>query len=301
VGKDWEATFVRWANPPSATESEKSENAERMVRKAIDQSAALSQREVRVFAQGSYRNNTNVRLDSDVDIGVCCEDLVNPDYHFVPGVTDADVGLEPSQYTAGRFRVDLEAALRAFFGDSTVTKGNKAFDVHANTYRTDADVVACIEHRRYERRSDGGLTYEAGVAIFPANGGLIVNWPEQHYAHGTKKNQDTGQSFKRVVRIIKNLRNQMADEGVAAAEPIPSYLIECLVWNVPNEGFVHKTFSEDIRYVLAHLFNETINDDTSKEWGEVNELKYLFRPGQPWTREQAHSFVDAAWDYLGFQ
>jgi hypothetical protein len=37
------------------------------------------------------------------------------------------------------------------------------------------------------------------------------------------------------------------------------------------------------------------------EWGEINELKYLFRISQPWTMEQAHAFVSAAWDYLGFK
>jgi len=37
------------------------------------------------------------------------------------------------------------------------------------------------------------------------------------------------------------------------------------------------------------------------EWGEINELKYLFRTGQPWTLLQAHSFASAAWDFLGFE
>ena len=30
-----------------------------------------------------------------------------------------------------------------------------------------------------------------------------------------------------------------------------------------------------------------------------SERKYLFRSGQPWTREQANAFVVAAWQYLG--
>jgi hypothetical protein len=49
----------------------------------------------------------------------------------------------------------------------------------------------------------------------------------------------------------------MVEESIEAAKPIPSYLIECLVWNVPNEGFGHDTFTADVRYVLAHLWNET--------------------------------------------
>jgi len=41
--------------------------------------------------------------------------------------------------------------------------------------------------------------------------------------------------------------------------------------------------------------------DKCSEWGEVSELKYLFRSPQKWTREQAHKFIDAAWDYIGFE
>ena len=94
----------------------------------------------------------------------------------------------------------------------------------------------------------------------------------------------------------------MAYEGIAAAEPIPSYLIECLVWNVPNEGFEHNEYKADLRYILAHTFNATMTDEKCNKWGEVNELKYLFRSNQPWSRQQqAHAFLGAAWDYVGFQ
>ncbi|HEV2146526.1 MAG TPA: hypothetical protein VGR37_03835 [Longimicrobiaceae bacterium] len=58
---------------------------------------------------------------------------------------------------------------------------------------------------------------------------------------------------------------------------------------------------DDMRWILAHLFNHTRSFSECDECGEVNELKYLFRTSQPWTREQAHSFISAAWDYLGFE
>ena len=57
----------------------------------------------------------------------------------------------------------------------------------------------------------------------------------------SQKNDATGRRFKAVVRILKRLRNEMVDNGHKVAGPIPSYLIECLIWNVPNEGFGHDT------------------------------------------------------------
>jgi hypothetical protein len=41
--------------------------------------------------------------------------------------------------------------------------------------------------------------------------------------------------------------------------------------------------------------------ETCNERGEVNELKYLFRGSHPWTLEQAHAFISAVWDYLGYK
>jgi hypothetical protein len=142
--------------------------------------------------------------------------------------------------------------------------------------------------------------HHSGTQIWPDNGGPIINWPQQNYDNGVTKNDETGRRFKAVTRILKNLRNEMADEGYQAADPIASYLIECLVWNVPNEGFGHDTLRADVRWALAHLWNNTRTDETCKEWGEINELKYLFRSGQPWTRAQVSSFLQAAWDYIGF-
>jgi len=53
--------------------------------------------------------------------------------------------------------------------------------------------------------------------------------------------------------------------------------------------------------MLAHCFNHTLDDAKCSKWGEVSELKYLFRVNQPWTRQQAHSFLSAAWAYIGFE
>ena len=301
MSRNWEETFRSWSKPGSDTEQDRCENAERMIKEAIQQSRALSGRTIEVFAQGSYRNGTNVRLDSDVDICVRCMEPFFTDFSMADGFTKEDVGLTGSSYTYQQFKDHVEQALVTKFGPSVITRGNKAFDVHANTYRVDADVVACFEHRRYTKRlANGSFYYLSGTEFRPDRGGGVINWPHQHYENGVAKNKATGNRFKFITRVLKRLRNEIADQGVTAAVPIPSYLVECLVWNVPNEGFQSEEYAQNVRYVLAHTFNGTLSDDKCREWGEVNELKYLFRSGQPWTREQAHAFLEAAWDWIGF-
>jgi hypothetical protein len=93
----------------------------------------------------------------------------------------------------------------------------------------------------------------------------------------------------------------MQDDGISEAHNIASFLIESLAWNAPAEAFQHETYSADLRYVVADIWNRTRKDEDCAEWGEVNELKYLFRPSQPWSRLQANQFLQAAWDYVGFK
>lgn len=300
--RDWEATFRAWSKPPSETEQAKCENAERMIRDAVGASSVLGGRSIKVFAQGSYKNSTNVRHDSDVDICVLRIDVLFSDFSMAEGFTRKDAGIVDVDYPYSQYKNEVEEALVARFGRRAVVRGNKAFDVHENTYRVEADVVACFEHRRYTKRgSDGRCYYLSGVELRPDNGGRIINWPQQHYDNGVGKNGATGNRFKYITRVLKRLRNEMEEAGIAAAKPVPSYLIECLVWNAPNAGFGHDQYTADVRHVLAHTFNETITDEGCSEWGEVNELKYLFRPSKPWTRTQAHAFLSAAWDYVGFE
>lgn len=295
----WEDTFQSWAKPPSETEQTKCDNAERAIRKAIDASTSLSKFNIRVFPQGSYRNRTNVKADSDVDVCVLCTDTFFYDLPDDSG--PSEFGIIPATYSYSTYKSDVEKALVSHFGSGAVARGNKAFDIHENTYRVDADVVPCFEHRRYSRRTGGGYSHLSGTELRPDNGGRVINWPEQNYKNGTDKNNETGRRFKAVVRILKQLRNKMDEERVPQAGPIPGYLTECLVWNVPNDLLGHDTLVADVREALAYLFNNTIKEEGCKEWGEVNELKYLFRSSQRWSMKQAHSFLSAAWDYLGLK
>lgn len=295
MSRDWESTFRSWAQAPSQTERDKCENAEQAVRRAIAASSALAERSIKVFAQGSYANRTNVRQDSDVDICVLCRDVF---YYALPaGVLRESYGITPASYEYAQLKNEVGAALSDYFGHAAVTRGNKAFDVHANSYRADADVVPTFEYRWYTSASD----YSGGTKFLPDNGGEVLNWPTQNYNNGVSKNQRTGERFKAMVRIMKRLRNEMNEATIGAAKPIPSFLNECLVWNVSDGGFGHATYKEDVRHVIADLWHNTRTVDSCGEWGEINELKYLFRGGQPWTREQTNTFLQAAWDYIGFQ
>lgn len=291
MARDWEAQFREWAKPPGKTEQERCDNAVSAIRNAIRASDKLRARRVSVFVQGSYRNNTNVRKDSDVDIGVLCGTTFLNDYP--EGTSRETFGFSVSNYRYEQFKNEVEEALMDYFGRAAVSRGDKAFDVHETSYHVEADVAAFFTHRRY--RKDG--SYQEGVALrTDRKKRRIINWPEQHYKNGVNKNKQTGTRFKSVVRILKALSNEMSENGIPEGN-IPGFLIECLVWNVPNDKFQNETYIGDVKAAQIFLYENTKTDELCKKWVEVSGLKYLFRSNQKWTREQANAFIVAAWNY----
>lgn len=268
-----------------------------MIREAVRASSVLAAREVRVFAQGSYHNNTNVRAESDVDICVLCSNLLLPRY-LSAGLTQDAVGLTDAADTFAAFKDDVGIALRSHFGAAAVTRGKKAFDVHANTSRVDADVVPALIGRDYFYRDDGSVGYLDGTAFKTDDGKQVRNWPEQHYLNGVAKNDRAKRRFKAMVRALKALRDEMRIAGTVEANAVPSFLIECLAWNCPDRLFGSEQYFDDVQAIVMHLWAETRPEGTASGWWEVNDLKRLFAESQPWTMAQAHAFLNAAWDYL---
>ena len=256
--RDWESMFRFWAQPPSKTEADRCDATIKAIRKAIAMSDKLNRRTIRVFTQGSFRNRVNVRQDSDVDVGVMLYE------HFLArypeGKGHVDFGNISAGYGFSEFKNELEEALVARFGRAAVTRGNKAFDIKANSYHVEADVVPLFEFRHYW---DNG-SYRAGVAVVPDAGRRIENYPERlveywpstplHYENGVSKNAATHQRFKGIVRILKKLRNEMDEAGDPAARAIPGYLLECLAWNAPNSCFGGSTWVERVQSVLMMTY-----------------------------------------------
>ena len=292
---DWEAQFREWPKPPGKSEQARCDNAVSAIRNAIKASDKLRMRDVSVFLHGSYRNNTNVRKDSDVDIGILCTDSMFNDYP--PGTSKEDFRHISGTYSYEQFKNEIEEALVNHFGREAVERGDKAFDVHETSYHVEADVAAFFEHRRYNKNG----YYNKGVALLTdKEKKRIVNWPEQHYKNGTRKNTATGTRFKSIARVLKSLSNEMSGAGIKESN-VPGFLIECLVWNVSDDNFQHYSYTADVRVSLAFLFNNTRTYEGCKDWGEVSELFYLFRLVQKWTWQQAHAFTSAAWDYIGLE
>lgn len=301
AARNWEQTFSDWTGKASDSEQDRYERTCRAIDRALRNAPGLERYDFRVYPKGSYPNFTNVVRDSDVDIAVELQTFFeNRFIHAAKGLSLADVGVTPytGDATLAGFKDAVESALIDGFGSAAVDRGGKAIHVAENTGQLPADVVPCVTERTWTDRG----TYHDGIRLRDdrAPHTQILNYPEQHLSEGIAKNDLTKRRYKRVVRILKRLENEMVDAGAIAT--VPSFLIESLVWNVPNRHFEVSGWLSCVQNALAHIFNGTRSATCvqSDDWLEASALKYLFFDGQNWTPEQAHNFAAVAWDYVGF-
>ncbi len=291
-----EDTLTNWTKPPSDSEATKLENSERMVREAIDEDEKLKEKSTETFGQGSYANDTNVRLNSDIDINVR---YTGGFYFKLPVDTKReDFGLNnPTTYSFEEYKNDVENALVKKFGRKEVIRDDKCITVKGNSYRIETDVVPTWNYRRYEK--DG--SYVLGAKLITDKGKEIINYPKQHISNGISKNANTSRRFKRLTRLHKKLRYKMIEDGEVVNDSITSFLLECLVWNVPNNLMNdYDTWTERLRQSIIYIYNNTKTDEQCKSWGEVSELLYLFHGGRKWTPSNVNSYMQQLWNYLEF-
>jgi hypothetical protein len=286
-----EDQLARWARGPSETEADRCETTVRRITEALR--GELGAR-ISVFAQGSYRNKTNVRQDSDVDV------VVRDNWTYF-----SDTGqMSPAalqQYNAAhlapdhtfeQFKSQAHRLLTATFG-TRVQRRNKCIFVPGASTGVNGDVVPAFVHKRFDR--DGGIIAE-GIEFVADKGGKFDSFPEQHYNNGVAKNDGTSRMFKRMVRILKNVRGALVDQGMITEEAISSFFIECLVFNAPNASFAGDTYFRASKNVIDALWEGT-NDAVNNEFVEVNRLKWLFVGER--TIPQARAFLQAAYTFIG--
>ncbi len=282
-----------WTNPPFEKEEDMAERVRLTVKNAINQHPILKDLSIRVFAKGSYANNTNVRRNSDIDIAVEYEGLINLKYR--DGVTFSDTGLSIykgiSEYD---FKNYLSNVLVSEFGNNLVDRsGNKVFKIRGSSKILDADIIPCTTFRFYNTRDSNDYWQGIQLILDIPDGKVHYNYPDQHHENGMSKNTETKLRYKNVVRILKNLNNFMAD--TMDKPKCHSFMIECLAHNVPTNTYLRETpwrnlLSQICLEAWTYLNNiEPIEE--SERWLEVNKIKFLFHDDQKWTRDEAKQFI----------
>lgn len=291
--------LFNWTKPWFNDEEERAEKTKEIVKSAVDDH--LSDLGIRVFAKGSYPNNTNVRHNSDIDIAVELEDMISLDY--VNGVGFSNTGL--SSYTGISeidFKLRLQKALETEFGKNVVdSSGNKVFKIRGSDKILDADIIPCTTYRYYY--ASGSTSYNQGIQLIlnRPDGVRHFNYPDQHLENGVEKNTSTMKRFKSVTRILKNANYYLSDNN--KTNPSPSFMIESLAFNIKDLIYTENKTWRDIilkgcEEVWAYLQKDEYSLPTDNRWREINGCKYLFHDQQNWTKDDAKRFIKNAYNLL---
>jgi len=223
-----------WSRQP---ESDKAQRTHEEIRTALrGPRSTILHREFTDFLQGSYRNGTNIKFDSDVDIAARLDRPFQYDTNLLGPfwAQQQSAQFVQSDYSFEQFRSDTYETLRDAFG-SGVKLRNKCIEVPADATRLKADVVPCIQHRIYTAYE----AFHSGIGFRPLNEQRwVVNFPVQHYENGVRKQAMTNQRFKPLVRLIKNARNSQVGRGELSTNAAPSYFLQCLIYNASDAAFV---------------------------------------------------------------
>jgi hypothetical protein len=251
------------------------------VRNALEAHNWPSNVQYEVYLQGSYKNDTNIRGDSDVDIVVQLNSL----YHS-NRLEDREVNSKLI-LVSDAWRGIVLKVLRNHYGYSKVSEGKKALKV--KTPYLPADVVVCLQYRKYPDRSRSKDGFVEGMTFWvPSERRWVINYPKLHYANGVKKNQDTNGRYKPTVRMFKNARTYLIERKVILVDLAPSYFLECLLYNVPNDKF-----SSNLQSTFCNVINWLWEADFRQFVCQNEQLPLFGNTPEQWSEDKARRFLEA--------
>ncbi len=262
------------------------------IRRALKQSWSSTIEFPEIYLQGSYKNDTNIYGDSDVDVVVQSNKTYYYDVSSLPNHQQNlfQSSSTPATYDWDSFRSDVLVALRRYFGDSSVTAGDNCLIIKDGSSRLTADVLVCFQYRKYINYfSSYNENFIEGVHFFSYKGNRwITNFPDPHYKNGVQKNAQfvTNGWFKPTVRIFKNARTYLINKNVISSKIAPSYFLQCLLYNVPDRFFGY-SYNRTFLNILTWLYETDISNcicqngqidlfgNTPEQWslGDANILK----------------------------
>lgn len=216
------------------------------LRAALSRSPLFNARPYEIFAQGSRVNGTALELGSDIDLVLMLK---------------ANTG-------GGGWEAFRDEALAALSMSYVVRQGRRCVNVDDpdSLFAEMVDILVVTEYR---------VGDEQGVFFRDLQGRPIVNFPKRHRYNGDAKDLRTGGQFKRAVRSVKRLRRLAEQQRAIASGAAPSYLLECLLYNVPDD--VHCQSPDDALEWLTWCHRE--DPVTFSGLFCQNGINRLFGPG----------------------
>ena len=278
-----------WAQPGTV---QGAKNTHAAIRNALRRHRWPEDVRYRTYLQGSYRNNTHLRRQSDVDVVVELTSFPIRDSSTLPDFQKRLLqrSFPEPEYGWRRFRRDVHRAITDSFGALRVREGRKTLKLVMESPEIPVDVVVAVRYLTYTEYS-GQRTYKnmEGMGLYlPTESRWTVSYPHRHRRNGVGKEKAANWWFRRTVRMFKNARAQLVEENRLAPATARSYQIECLLYNVPDRLLGHSCQSA-YSSALYWLQRNDVSRFTCQ-----NKLVPLIDGGQDsWNEKDAKTLIDA--------
>jgi hypothetical protein len=251
-----------------------------------------------VYLHGSYKNDTNIRGDSDVDVVVELESIYYGNISNLPPNEQSAYNNDfiKATYDWNDFRSDILTALREYYGYSIIKEGKKSLKViNPHGGRLPADVIVCTVHKNYSKYINSyNYSYIEGMTFqVPSENRWIIGYPKHHYENGVKKNSpsETNGWYKPIVRVFKNARSYLIDHGKITPDLAPSYFLECLIYNAANDKFGGK-FQTTVYEILKWLHEA----DYTQSVCQNKQLALFGNSPEQWSETSARKLTNSLID-----
>lgn len=249
--------------------------------------------EFKTKLQGSYRNTTMVYGSGDVDILVIRNDTYLADFSNVESPTHDPPTKNPKRMFE-EHREGVYRTLQAQYGQNAVKQNDKAIELDAEKLPLGADVVPTLRYRRYWERTPPD--YTNGIVFWSREDVRVENFPRWHRIQGTLKNDRTNGQYKPTIRLFKNLRNALVNEGEIDKENASSYYIECLLSNIPDSIIREPDLRERVEATLEQLESDAAENFPNHTMQHGMKPLFGSHPTQ-WDVTHGRTFIDAAREF----
>lgn len=285
-----EAQLQTWSNQGATTSSASTYSS---IKNCIEGNNWNNDVSFDIYLQGSYRNSTNIRGDSDVDVVVEFSSVFYSNKKNLPleQLNEFNEYFSDGKYSLESFKNAVTKRLQYYYGDDHVKVGNKSIKVLANSGRLECDVVCCAQYRHYNSFSKTNTSNYVRGIVFWTNktNQKVVNFPKLHFDNGASKNNNCNSNFKPTIRIIKNIKSRLVSSGIIASSLAPSYFIEGLMFNMPNSDYLNSTHHSRFLSTLNTFYN--YSDAELEGLKCQNGQRYLFGDSdQQWDIAECKEF-----------
>ena len=239
-----------------------------------------------IYLQGSYGNDTNIEDESDVDIVI---EMTNVYYYNIDLLTMDEQYRFRSEHPSSNisindFKMHVIDILQSSKYEYEVK--NKCIKITSGT-PLNADIIVCAKHKKFTTYDK----YIEGIIFFDKKGNQIVSYPKHHNDNMIAKNKSIP-SFKSTIRIFKNLKIELINNGFIDENSVSSYFIESMIYNVNDDYFTISNLENRILKIISWCIKYIIN------YKMITPCKqyYLFGKGKnQWNEHDAINFLRNAY------